>query len=60
MMIREKEILVCIVVEEGLKLFNSDFVRVNVNELIFVLNFYFFVYDEKSLKFVTISVELFS
>ena len=46
MMIREK-ILVCIVVEEGLKLFNSDFVRVNVNELIFVSNFYFFVYDEK-------------
>ena len=58
MMIRE-EILVCIVVEEGLKLFNSKVVRVDVNKLVFVSNFYFFVYDEKSLKFAIISVELF-
>ena len=46
MMIGE-EILVCIVVEEELKLFNCRFVRVDVNELIFVSNFYYLVYDEK-------------
>ena len=45
-MIREED-LVCIVVEEGLKLFNSNFVRVIVSERIVVSNFYFCVYDEQ-------------